>query len=34
VPGQFLLKDLGLLAACLWVLGTSLAEARARRPVS
>lgn len=31
VPGQFLLKDLGLFAACLWVLGTSLDEARARR---
>ncbi len=34
VPGQFLLKDLGLFAACLWVLGTSLAEARARRRLS
>ncbi len=27
-PGQFLLKDLGLFAACLWVLGVSLAERR------
>lgn len=33
VPGQFLLKDLTSLAACLWVLGTSLGEARARRAV-
>ena len=31
VPGQFLLKDLGLFAACLWLLGTSLAEARRLR---
>ena len=31
VPGQFLLKDLGLLAACLWVLDDSLALVRARR---
>lgn len=30
MPGQFLLKDLGLLAACLWILGVSLAESRAR----
>ncbi len=28
VPGQFLLKDLGLFAACLWILGVSLAERR------
>ena len=34
VPGQFLLKDLVLFAACLWVLGTSLSEARARRRLS
>ncbi len=31
VPGQFLLKDLISFAACLWVLGVSLSEARARR---
>ncbi len=31
MPGQFLLKDLISFGACLWVLGTSLAEARARR---
>lgn len=31
VAGQFLLKDLTSLAGCLWVFGTSLAEARARR---
>lgn len=31
VPGQFLLKDLGLLAASFWVFATSLAELRARR---
>jgi len=31
VPGQFLLKDLGLFAACLWILGRSLAELKARR---
>ncbi len=30
-PGQFLLKDLGLLAASFWVLATSLAEMRASR---
>ncbi len=30
-PGQFLLKDLGLLAASFWVLAASLAEMRARR---
>ncbi|MBA3811742.1 MAG: DUF417 family protein [Caulobacteraceae bacterium] len=34
VPGQFLLKDLISLAACLWVLGVSLAEARIRRRVA
>ena len=34
VPGQFLLKDLGLFAACLWVLGKSLTEARAGRRLS
>lgn len=33
VPGQFLLKDLGLFAACLWVLGISLAEARMARSI-
>jgi uncharacterized membrane protein YkgB len=32
-PGQFLLKDLGLLAASFWVLATSLAEMRAGRAV-
>ncbi len=31
VPGQFLLKDLGLFAACLWIAGTSLSEYRSRR---
>ncbi len=31
MPGQFLAKDLVLLAACLWLLGTSLAEARTAR---
>lgn len=31
VPGQFLLKDLGLFAACLWILGRSLTELRARK---
>ena len=30
VPGQFLLKDLSSFAACLWLLGVSLREARAR----
>ncbi len=34
VPGQFLLKDLGLLAASLWVLGTSWAEVQMRRRIS
>ncbi len=34
VPGQFLLKDLGLFAGCLWVLGASLVEARMRRGIS
>jgi uncharacterized membrane protein YkgB len=29
VPGQFLLKDLTSFAACLWVLGVSVSEARA-----
>ena len=34
VPGQFLLKDLGLFAACLWIAGTSLSEYRTtRRPM-
>ena len=31
VPGQFLLKDLGLFAACLWIAGTSLSQIRASR---
>ncbi len=31
LPGQFLLKDLGLFAACLWVLGASWDEVQARR---
>lgn len=31
VPGQFLLKDFGLLAACLWILDDSFAGLRARR---
>ncbi len=31
MPGQFLLKDLGLLAACLWVLGASWDDVQARR---
>ena len=30
VPGQFLLKDLIAFAACFWLLGVSIAEARAR----
>ncbi len=30
VPGQFLLKDLGLFAACMWIAGTSLSEMRRR----
>jgi len=34
VPGQFLLKDLGLLTACLWILATSLDELRARNRAS
>ena len=34
MPGQFLLKDLGLLAASLWVLGTSWAEVQMRRRIS
>ncbi len=33
VPGQFLLKDLGLFAACMWIAGTSLSEMRSHRPV-
>ena len=33
VPGQFLLKDLGLLATSFWVLATSLAETRAGRAI-
>ena len=33
VPGQFLLKDLGLLAASLWVCGMSWAEVQMRRTV-
>lgn len=33
VPGQFLLKDLGLLAACLWIIDDSLALTRGRRRV-
>ena len=31
VPGQFLLKDLGLFAACMWIAGTSLSTVRSRR---
>ena len=31
VPGQFLLKDLGLFAACVWIAGTSLSAVRNRR---
>ncbi len=31
VPGQFLLKDLVLFAACLWVAATALGALRARR---
>ncbi len=31
VPGQFLLKDLVLFAACLWVAATALSAVRARR---
>ena len=31
VPGQFLLKDLGLLAACVWIAGSSLSAARRQR---
>ncbi len=34
VPGQFLLKDLVLFAACLWVAATALGALRARRPVA
>ncbi len=34
MPGQFLLKDIGLLAASFWVLATSLAEMRAGRTLS
>lgn len=34
VPGQFLLKDLGLLAACLWIIDDSLALVRAHRRLS
>ena len=30
VPGQFLLKDLGLLAACVWIAGNSLGAVRSR----
>jgi uncharacterized membrane protein YkgB len=30
-PGGFLLKDIVLLAGCLWLLGTSLSEASSRR---
>ena len=33
VPGQFLLKDLGLFAASMWIAGVSLSELRARRLV-
>lgn len=33
VPGQFLLKDLVLFSASLWVFGTSLAEAQMHRRV-
>jgi uncharacterized membrane protein YkgB len=29
-PGGFLLKDIVLLAGCLWLVGTSLTEAGAR----
>ena len=31
VPGQFLLKDLGLFAACVWIAGTSLSTSRSGR---
>ena len=31
VPGQFLLKDLSSFAACVWILGVSLTEARKRQ---
>ncbi|MGI8526204.1 MAG: DUF417 family protein [Pseudolabrys sp.] len=34
VPGQFLLKDLVLLAACLWVVGASWDDVQARRLLS
>nr|WP_294167204.1 DUF417 family protein [uncultured Sphingomonas sp.] len=30
-PGAFLLKDVGLFAACIWLLGQSLNEASTRR---
>ena len=33
VPGQFLLKDLGLFAACMWIAGTSLSAIRNKRHV-
>ncbi len=33
VPGQFLLKDLGLLAACLWICGMSWAEVQMHRSI-
>ena len=32
LPGGFLLKDIVLFSACLWILGTSLSEVHARRP--
>jgi len=31
LPGQFLLKDLVLVSACLWTLGDSLGAALRRR---
>ena len=34
VPGQFLLKDIGLFAACFWIMATARAEAQARKRLS
>ena len=33
VPGQFLLKDLGLFAACVWIAGSSLSAVRNQRRI-
>lgn len=34
MPGQFLLKDIGLFAACFWIMATARADAQAHKRLS